>query len=112
MRLAPLVLALATLPIAGGCGQACPAALLTGTLVREGGELVVAPNVGGSIAAERVVWPAWHRLETRDGILVVIDAFGTEKAREGDVVRLGGGERGAGTWGVCGVLEVASAAPS
>ena len=66
---------------------------------------------GGSAQAERVRWPAGHRLEERDGRLVVVDFFGTVKAGEGDAIRLGGGEDQAGVWGVCGLLEV-GAAPS
>src|SRR5258708_3875900 len=86
-----ILLALAGLP--AGCGTACPAAMLTGDLIRQGDELVVVNSSGASAPAERVRWPAGHRLEERDGRLVVVDFFGTAKAGEGDWIRLGGGEK-------------------
>jgi hypothetical protein len=92
-----------------GCsvlGTSCPSALLTGTLAADGDELVVRQPVGGSIDLEHVRWPAGFRLEHHDGRLVVVDVLGTAKAGEGDHVRLGGGETTAGTWGVCGLVEV------
>jgi hypothetical protein len=102
-----ILLAVAGLP--AGCGTACPAALLTGDLIRQGDELVVVSSSGASTPAELVRWPAGHRVENRDGRLVVVDFFGTIKAGEGDSVRLGGGETQTGVWGVCGLLEVESA---
>ena len=101
------LVAIAMLP--AGCQTACPAALLTGDLVRQGDELVVANPNGLSVPAERVRWPEGHRLEERDGRLVVVDVFGTIKAGEGDSVRLGGGEGPTGVWGVCGLLELEAA---
>jgi hypothetical protein len=103
-----ILIALSALPAA--CGQDCPAALLTGELVRQGDELVVVDPNGGSGPVERVRWPDGHRLEERDGRLVDVDLFGTVKAGEGDRVRLGGGEA-YGVWGVCGLLEI-EASPS
>ena len=93
------------------CATSCPAALLTGDLVRQGDELVVENPDGGSESAEHVTWPSGHRLEERDGRLVVVDFFGTMKAGEGDAVRLGGGETQNGVWGVCGLLEVDEGGP-
>jgi hypothetical protein len=107
-RLGPapaILLAVATLPVGCTGGTACPAALLTGDLVRDGEELVVVNSSGASAPAEHVRWPAGHRVENRDGRLVVVDLFGTVKAGEGDWIRLGGGETESGTWGVCGLLE-------
>jgi hypothetical protein len=92
--------------LTAACATSCPAALLTGDLVRQGNELVVENPDGGSVSAEHVRWPTGHRLEERDGRLVVVDFFGTLKAGEGDAVRLGGGETQNGVWGVCGLLEV------
>jgi hypothetical protein len=37
---------------------------------------------------------------------VLTDLFGAVKAREGDTVRLGGGEIESGTFKVCGQLDV------
>ena len=101
-----IVLAIAWLPAGCGIGTACPAALLTGDLVRQGDELVVVNANGASAPAERIQWPAGHRVDDRDGRLVVVDGFGTVKAGEGDAVRLGGGETASGVWAVCGLLEV------
>jgi len=95
---------LAATIVAGACDiGGCPAALLTGVLAREGDELVVVN--GDSVPAEHLRWPSGHRLEERDGRLVVVDFSGTVKAGEGDSVRLGGGEV-TGVWVVCGLLEV------
>jgi len=98
-----LVIATGVTVGAGGCAMGCPAALLTGVLVEEGGELVVVPDGGGPV--ERVEWPSGHGVHRDGGVLVVTDLFGTVKAREGDLVRLGGGEAESGTWTACGLLE-------
>ena len=100
-----IVLAIAWLPAGCGIGTACPAALLTGDLVRQGDELVVVNANGASAPAERIQWPGGHRVENRDGRLAIVDLFGTVKAGEGDWIRLGGGESEPGTWAVCGLLE-------
>jgi hypothetical protein len=98
-----LVLAIAVAP-ATGCEQACPAALLTGVLSEQAGELVVIPEGGGPV--ERVNWPFGYVLHEDGGTLVVTDLVGTVKAREKDTVRLGGGEARSGVWNVCGTFEV------
>jgi hypothetical protein len=103
----PLAVLLGASLIPAGCGTSCPVALLTGDLARNGDELVVVNPSGGSVPAERLRWPAGHRLEQRDGRLVDVDFFGTVQAGEGDSVRLGGGEAQTGVWGVCGLIEVA-----
>ena len=103
----PLLLVGSTLA-AGGCETTCASALLTGTLQRDVDELVVVRPDGGSDPEERLRWPAGYRLEERDGHLVAVDIFGTVKAGEGDAVRLGGGEISDRTWGVCGLVEVAT----
>jgi len=110
-RVGMLLVGVAIAPITIGCATGCPGALLTGVLARQGDELIVIENVGGSFPSERVRWPDWHHVEERDGRLVVVDVFGAVKAGEGDAVNLGGGEAGDGTWAVCGLLEVASPAP-
>ena len=104
-----ILIAIAVLPV--GCETSCAAALLTGDLVRQGDELVVVNPNGGSGPAERVHWPTGHRVEERDGRLVVVDFFGTLKAGEGDSIRLGGGEVQTGVWGVCGLLEIGAVPP-
>lgn len=105
MRRLLLILAVAAANIFGGCGQACPAALLTGLLSEQAGELVVIPDGGGP--PERVNWPAGHAVRREGDSLVVVNVFGSVVAREGDRVRLGGGETSqTGTWDVCGLFEV------
>jgi len=84
--------------------QACPAALLTGVLSEQAGELVVIPEGGGPV--ERVNWPFGYVLREDGDTLVVTDLFGTVTAREKDTVRLGGSEGRTGVWNVCGMFEV------
>ncbi len=92
--------------LSSGCAQSCPAALLVGVLTEQEGELVVIPEGGGS--ATRVNWPSGHTVRRDGDTLVVTDLVGMVIAREGDSVRLGGGETTrSGTWDVCGLLEVA-----
>lgn len=106
MRRLLLILAVAAAIVFGGCEQACAAALLTGLLSEQAGELVVIPDGGG--APERVNWPAGHAVRREGDSLVVVNlfGFGWVVAREGDRVRLGGGETSqTGTWDVCGLFE-------
>lgn len=104
MRRLLLILAVAAANVFGGCEQACPAALLTGTLSEQAGELVVIPDGGGP--PERVNWPSGHAVRREGDSLVVVNLFGWVVAREGDRVRLGGGETAqTGTWDVCGLFE-------
>jgi hypothetical protein len=92
--------------VLAACAQACPAALLDGTLVAHGdSELAVKEAVGGYI--REISWP--NGIGVRQGTerLVVTDFFGTVIAEEGDHVQLGGGEKGTdGPWGVCGQITV------
>lgn len=88
---------------AAGC-TACPAALLVGELAEESGTLVVAGAEGGP--SERIIWPFGYSVRNDAGQLVLTDLLGAVKAREGDTVRLGGGESESGTFKVCGQLEV------
>lgn len=100
--LVALALALSAAVSGAGC-VGCQAALLEGTLTRQDGDLVVS----GNEYSERVDWAASHHHVRDDGgTLVVVDWLGLVKAREGDFVRLGGGLRATGVWGVCGMFEV------
>ena len=100
--LVALALALSVAVTGVGC-VGCPAALLEGTLTRQDGDLVVS----GNGYSERVDWAAsHHRVRDDGGTLVVVDWLGIVKAREGDFVRLGGGESAPGVWGLCGMFEV------
>jgi hypothetical protein len=104
-------LLLATASAGGsGCAQACPAALLTGRLARQGSELVVVPLAGGP--SEHVVWPSGDAVRRDGDFLVLTNVFGQVVARENDRVYLGGGERESGTWVVCGGFDVETAPPA
>jgi len=107
--LAALLVAMTMAPSVAGCALSCPAALLEGVLTRRGDDLVVAHHDG---FLERVDWAhSHHRVVERDGTLVVVDWLGIVRAREGEFVRMGGGEIEAGVWRICGLFEVASPPP-
>jgi len=94
-----------------GCVE-CPTALLEGTLIEDGnGGLAVQPETGPPIA---VVWPDGHHVsvDAGTGRLVVIGPLGMVVAREGDHIRLGGGEdpEGPGFKG-CGGVSVVEESP-
>ena len=105
IRSVALVL-VAAVSLAGGtasCGG-CPAALIEGVLVRDGADLVVRLEGGGT---ERVAWSeSGNGIRSDDGTLVVTDWIFLVKAREGDYVKLGGGEMQPGIWKVCGQFDV------
>lgn len=98
-----LLLAGAAGTATAGCGG-CPTALLVGELAEESGTLVVAGADGGP--SERIIWPFGYGVRDDGGQLVLTDLLGAVKAREGDTVRLGGGEIESGTFKVCGQLDV------
>jgi hypothetical protein len=97
--------AVVVLLCAGGCASGCAGALLEGILTERNGDLVVAHEDG---FVEPVDWSASHHSVRDDGgELVVVDWLGIVKAREGDFVRLGGGEtEEVGVWNICGMFEV------
>jgi predicted RNA-binding protein len=97
------LLLVAVVPGTSGC-SGCPAALYEGVLTEQAGELVVVPEGGG--AGEQVLWSDGLGVRKEGDTLVVADFFGSIKAREGDVVRLGGGEVESGSWKACGLFEV------
>lgn len=98
-----LLLAGAAGTTTSGC-TGCPAALLVGELAEESEALVVAGADGEP--SERIIWPFGFGVRDDGGQLVLTDLFGAVKAREGDTVRLGGGETESGTFKVCGQLDV------
>ncbi|HET7739964.1 MAG TPA: hypothetical protein VFL67_04870 [Mycobacterium sp.] len=62
--------------------------------------------LGDDGVIERVAWSAsQHQVKDDGRTLVVSDWLGAVKARQGDFVRLGGGEFD-GRWNVCGMFEV------
>lgn len=98
-----ILIAVSLLGGAAGCTQSCPTALLEGVLVEQDLGLVVIRDDG---VVEMVNWAASQdRVQDEAGVLFVVDELGAVKAREGDFVRLGGGERD-GRWIVCGMFEV------
>jgi hypothetical protein len=103
---AGLLVVVALTPATAAC-TGCPTTLLVGTLAEQGQDLV-AIHVGGG-SPEHLAWPFGFSVQRRNGVLVVTDLFGAVKARAGDTVELGGGERGDGTWSVCGEINVGPA---
>jgi hypothetical protein len=86
-----------------GCG--CAAALLPGVLVAQGAELAIKEDTAGFVRPVR--WPFGYGVRADSGKLTLTDILGNVKAREGDHVRLPGGETSAnGAWGVCGEIQV------
>ncbi len=105
MKRLVLVVAIVSSSVAGGC-TGCPTALLTGVLADQAGQLVVIDGDGG---AHPVTWPDFHSVRADGDSLVLTNMLGGVVAREGDTVRLGGGEIDPDqpdTFEVCGQLEV------
>jgi len=77
--------------------QACPAALLEGTLVRHE-EAGLAVRADRNLPPTPVVWP--HGWAARDvgGVRELLDADGRVVGREGDVVSAGGGAYAPRDW--------------
>jgi hypothetical protein len=100
-----LLSALVSTSVTGGC-TGCPTALLTGVLAEEAGELVV---LDGDAGVHPVTWPDFHSVRAEGDTLVLTNLIGAVVAREGDTIRLGGGETDPerpGVFEVCGQLEV------
>jgi hypothetical protein len=108
VRLRVLALALLIVTLFGGlvgCDVSCPAALLEGVLIRHGETLVVEMADGTDT---NVRWPFGYHVGGDGDRLVLMDLFGSVKAREGDVVHLGGGmvQPDEAAFGVCGPFTV------
>lgn len=102
----PTTIALRTQgPQPAGTPQACPAALIEGTLVREKQSGVALRDPQGLV--RQIIWPFGYSARDQGGRLVVLDASGNVVAAEGDRVSIGGGEIDAkGTWLGCGGTTV------
>lgn len=92
-----------SLPVPEGSEAVCLTAVTGGTLTRH-------PSLGVVLAHEegftRVTWPAgWTAREAPEGF-VLVDAAGETVAREGQVVRVGGGETAPGEWVTCGEISL------
>lgn len=99
-----VMLLLATVAVTG-CASGCPTVVLEGTLVAADGDLVVERGLAGD--AINVQWPFGVGVRDDGGHLVLGDVLGTVKAREGDVVKIGGSSTADGTWVACGDVTVA-----
>lgn len=87
----------------------CPTALASGTLAANGEELVLEDDTG---AQHPVVWPDGYRARLDGDVLVLVDRFGTVKARQGDHVDMGGGVSTDDLFHGCGDVTVrATASP-
>lgn len=92
-------------PQPAGTAQACMAALIEGTLVRQAQSGVGLRDPQGLV--RQVIWPNGYLARDDAGRLVVLDASGSVVAHEGDRVSIGGGEIDAqGTWLACGGTKV------
>lgn len=69
--------------------QACPLALLEGTLVVDAGDLLVDPSSGGPPMV--VQWPDGVHVTQTDTGPVLVGFFGQTIARAGEFVSMGGG---------------------
>lgn len=84
-------------------GAVCLLALTGGTLTLHPSLGVVLANEEGST---RVTWPAgWTARSAAEGF-VLVDATGETVAREGQVIRVGGGETAPGEWVTCGEISL------
>ena len=90
-----------------GCTVSCPTGLGFGRLTARGDDLVLADETG---ATHRVVWPDGYGVRRDGDVLVLVDRFGTVKAREGQDVEFGGGTMSDGLAHACGDVTVRPAA--
>ena len=84
---------------------ACPASLLEGT-VRPHDEWGVALVDGDGVARD-VLWPSGYAARRDGSTVVLVDGRFKTVAREGDLLRVGGGELdGEGSWLACGDIRL------
>jgi hypothetical protein len=93
---------LATSVATAGC-VGCPTALARGVLVAEGSDLRLQDASG---ATSPVRWPEGYRVDKENDRLVLRDFFGSVKAREGDLIEMGGGVGPDGVFRGCGGVVV------
>jgi hypothetical protein len=98
----PGAIALRTQPIE--TPEACPAALISGTLVRHPESGIGIRDSAGRVL--QVIWPRGYYARDDGGALAVIDQSGDVVAHEGDFVGIGGGELIEGTWLGCGGIQL------
>ena len=91
-----------------GCALGCNTALATGVVAASGSDLVLTDETG---VAHPVAWPDGYGVRRDGDALVLIDRFGTVRARLGDRVEMGGGVGTDDRFHGCGDVVV-RAAPS
>jgi hypothetical protein len=92
-------------PVPGGTAAPCPAALIEGTLVADERQGMALDGTDG--VRRQILWPPGYTIQRDASGLVLYDAVGSIVAREGEVVTIGGGERGSdGPWLACGDITV------
>ena len=100
-----LLLALLAASVAtsiAGCAS-CPTALARGVLVADGSDLRLQDPSGGTNV---VRWPEGYRVSSEGDRLVLRDFLGFVKAREGDLIEMGGGVGPDGVFAGCGGVVV------
>jgi hypothetical protein len=107
--LAAVALALSIVGSAAGCEMACPTALAEGVLVADGTNLVLEAPSG---ERNTVVWPSGYSVRADADKLVLVDRFGSVKAREGDKIGVGGGVGVDGLFRACGDVWTVSPSPT
>ena len=80
-------------------GNACDAALITGTLARSEATGLGVANDDGVV--DPVVWPFGFSLRQDLTTVLLIDAAGRTIAREGDRIEAGGGANADGIFAIC-----------
>jgi hypothetical protein len=71
-----------------GCTLGCSTALAFGVVAASQSDLVLQDDTG---ATHPVVWPDGYGVRRDGDALVLVDRFGTVKARIGDRIEMGGG---------------------
>jgi hypothetical protein len=80
-------------------GNACDAALISGTLARSEATGLGVRNDDGVV--DPVVWPFGFSIRQDLTTVVLIDAAGRTLAREGDRIEAGGGANADGIFAIC-----------
>ena len=107
--LAAAALALSIASSVSGCEMGCPTALAEGVLVADGENLVLESSTG---QRNTVVWPSGYSVRAEGDTLVLVDRFGSIKARAGDTIGVGGGVGGDGQFRACGDVWTVSPSPT
>lgn len=107
--LAAAVLSLSIVSSVSGCEMGCPTGLAEGVLVADGQNLVLEAATG---QRNTVVWPSGYSVRADAGTLVLADRLGSIKAREGDMIGVGGGVGSDGLFRGCGDVWIVSPSPT